>query len=127
MDLVIVRLMFVGVLIELLMLARVFALWESLKDRVPHVCIHIFLLLGCLGIFYLARGHSIAATVFGVVCFIWIAVCVAAAYALCESRCRLHAFFRDKNAKNFLALMGTVAVAILGIVACMRIPLWILT
>ena len=121
------RLMFVGVLIELLMLARVFVLWESLEDRVLNVCWHIFLLLGCLGIFYLARGHSIAATVFGVVCVIWIAVCVAAAYALCESRRRLYAFSCNMSAKNFLALMGTVAVAILSIVACMRLPRWILS
>ena len=112
-------------LIELLALVNVFARWKSLKDRVPILCLHIFLLVCCAGMACLTRGTVNA--VVGIACFIWIAVCVAAAYAICESRQRLHAFFRNKNAKNFLALMGTVAVAILGIVAWMRLLQWILT
>lgn len=116
---------FLCALTGLLALVIVFARWKSLKDRVPILCLHIFLLVCCAGMACLARGTVDA--VVGIACFIWVAVCVAAAYAICESRQRLHAFFRNKNAKNFLALMGTVAVAILGIVAWMRLLQWILT
>jgi hypothetical protein len=118
-------LVFVSALIELLALVIVFARWKSLKDRVPILCLHIFLLVCCAGMACLTRGTVNA--VVGIACFIWIAVCVAAAYAICESRRRLHAFFRNMNAKNFLALMGTVTVAVLGIVACMRLLQWICT
>ncbi len=127
MDRVIVKSTCVVALIALLVLALAFARWNSLERRVFVVGSSISLLLYCVGEAYLLRGHSITDAVFGVACFIWIAVCVATAYALSELRRRLHAFFRNKKAKNFLALMGTVAVAILGIVACMRLLLWILT
>ncbi|WP_294633450.1 hypothetical protein [uncultured Rothia sp.] len=116
---------FLCALTGLLALVIVFVRWKSLKDRVPIVCIHIFLLVCCAGMACLARGTVDA--VVGIACFIWVVVCVATAYAICESRRRLHAFFRNKNAKNFLALTGTVAVAILGIVAWMRLLQWILT
>lgn len=116
---------FLCALTGLLALVIVFARWKSLKDRVPIVCIHIFLLVCCAGMACLARGTVDA--VVGIACFIWVVVCVATAYAICESRRRLHAFFCNKNAKNFLALMGTVTVAVLGIVACMRLLQWILT
>lgn len=116
---------FLCALTGLLALVIVFARWKSLKDRVPILCLHIFLLVCCAGMACLARGTVDA--VVGIACFIWVAVCVAAAYAICESRQRLHAFFRNKNAKNFLALMGTVTVAILGIVAWVRLLQWILT
>lgn len=115
---------FLCALTGLLALVIVFVRWKSLKDRVPIVCIHIFLLVCCAGMACLARGTVDA--VVGIACFIWVVVCVATAYAICESRRRLHAFFRNKNAKNFLALTGTVAVAILGIVAWMRLLQWIL-
>lgn len=113
-------------LIALLVLAQAFARWNSLENRVPVVVSSISLLLYCVGVAYLLRGHSITDAVFGVACFIWIAVCVATAYAFGELRRRLHAFFRNKNAKNFLSLTGTGVVAILGIVACMRLLQWIL-
>lgn len=116
---------FLCALTELLALVTVFARWKSLKDRVPILCLHIFLLVCCAGMACLTRGTM--DVVVGIACFIWIAVCVATAYAICESRQRLHAFFRNKNAKNFLALMGTVAVAILGIIAWMRLLQWIAT
>ena len=118
-------LVFVSALIELLALVIVFARWKSLEDRVPIICLNIFLLVCCAGMACLTRGTVNA--VVGIACFIWVAVCVAAAYALCESRRRLHAFFCNMNAKNFLALMGTVTVAVLGIVACLRLLQWILT
>ena len=116
---------FLCALTGLLALVIVFARWKSLKDRVPIVCIHIFLLVCCAGMACLARGAVDA--VVGIACFIWVVVCVATAYAICESRRRLHAFFCNKNAKNFLALMGTVAVAVLCIVAWMRLLQWIVT
>ena len=115
---------FLCALTGLLALVTVFARWKSLKDRVPILCLHIFLLVCCAGMACLTRGTVNA--VVGIACFIWIAVCVATAYAICESRRRLHAFFRNMNAKNFLALMGTAAVVILGIVACVRLLQWIL-
>ena len=118
---------FLCALTGLLALVIVFARWKSLKDRVPIVCIHIFLLVCCAGMACLAREQGTVNVVVGIACFIWIAVCVAAAYAICESRRRLYAFFRNKNDKNFLALTGTVTVAILGIVAWMRLLQWILT
>lgn len=118
---------FLCALTGLLALVTVFARWKSLKDRVPILCLHIFLLVCCAGMACLARERGTVNVVVGIACFIWIAVCVAAAYAICESRQRLHAFFRNKNAKNFLALMGTVAVAVLGIVAWMRLLQWIVT
>ena len=104
---------FLCALTGLLALVIVFVRWKSLKDRVPIVCIHIFLLVCCAGMACLARGTVDA--VVGIACFIWVVVCVATAYAICESRRRLHAFFRNKNAKNFLALTCTVAVAVLGL------------
>lgn len=116
---------FLCALTGLLALVIVFARWKSLKDRVPILCLHIFLLVCCAGMACLARGTVDA--VVGIACFIWVAVCVAAAYAICESRQRLHAFFCNMNAKNFLALMGTVTVAVLGIVACIRLLQWIVT
>lgn len=118
---------FLCALTGLLALVTVFARWKSLKDRVPILCLHIFLLVLCAGMACLAREQGTVNVVVGIACFIWIAVCVAAAYAICESRQRLHAFFRNKNAKNFLALMGTVAVAVLCIVAWMRLLQWIVT
>lgn len=118
---------FLCALTGLLALVIVFARWKSLEDRVPIVCLHIFLLVCCAGMACLAREQGTVNVVVGIACFIWIAVCVAAAYAICESRRRLHAFFRNKNAKNFLVLMGTVAVAILCIVAWMRLLQWIVT
>ena len=118
---------FLCALTGLLALVTVFARWKSLKDRVPILCLHIFLLVCCAGMACLAREQGAVNVVVGIACFIWIAVCVAAAYAICESRQRLHAFFRNKNAKNFLALMGTVAVAVLCIVAWMRLLQWIVT
>ena len=120
-------LVFVSALIELLALVIVFARWKSLEDRVPSICLNIFLLVCCAGLGCLTREQGTVDAVVGIACFIWVAVCVAAAYALCESRRRLHAFFCNMNAKNFLALMGTVTVAVLGIVACMRLLQWILT
>ncbi len=120
-------LVFVSALIELLALVIVFARWKSLEDRVPIICLNIFLLVCCAGLGCLTREQGTVDAVVGIACFIWVAVCVAAAYALCESRRQLHAFFCNMNAKNFLALMGTVTVAVLGIVACMRLLQWILT
>lgn len=120
-------LVFVSALIELLALVIVFARWKSLEDRVPIICLNIFLLVCCAGLGCLTREQGTVDAVVGIACFIWVAVCVAAAYALCESRRRLHAFFCNMNAKNFLALMGTVTVAVLGIVACLRLLQWILT
>lgn len=118
---------FLCALTGLLALVIVFARWNSLKDRVPIVCIHIFLLVCCAGMACLAREQGTVDAVVGIACFVWVVVCVATAYTICESRRRLHAFFRNKNAKNFLALMGTVAVAILGIVAWVRLLQWIVT
>ena len=126
-DRVIVQSTCVVALIALLVLALAFARWDSLENRVPVVVSSIFLLLYCVGVAYLLRGHSITDAVFGVACFIWIAVCIATSYAFGEWWQRLRVYFRNKNAKNFLALMGTVAVAILGIIACMRLLQWIVT
>lgn len=118
---------FVSAVITILGLARVFVRWRSLEDRVLVICVHIFLLVCCAGLGCGLRERGAMDAVVGVACFIWVALCLATAYALSELRRRLHAFFRNKNSKNVLALMGTVAVAILGIVACMRLLLWIFT
>lgn len=127
MDRVIVQSMCVVALIALLVLVLAFARWDSLENRVPVVVSSISLLLYCVGVAYLLRGHSITDAVFGVACFIWIAVCIATSYAFGEWWQRLRVYFRNKNAKNFLALTGTGAVVILGIVACVRLLQWILT
>lgn len=127
MDMVIVQSTCVVALIALLVLVLAFARWDSLENRVPVVVSSISLLLYCVGVAYLLRGHSITDAVFGVACFIWIAVCIATSYAFGEWWQRLRVYFRNKNAKNFLALTGTGAVVILGIVACVRLLQWILT
>lgn len=127
MDRVIVQSTCVVALIALLVLVLAFARWDSLENRVPVVVSSISLLLYCVGVAYLLRGHSITDAVFGVACFIWIAVCIATSYAFGEWWQRLRVYFRNKNAKNFLALTGTGAVVILGIVACVRLLQWILT
>ena len=127
MDRVIVQSTCVVALIALLVLVLAFARWDSLENRVPVVVSSISLLLYCVGVAYLLRGHSITDAVFGVACFIWIAVCIATSYAFGEWWQRLRVYFRNKNAKNFLALTGTGAVVILGIVACVRLLQWIRT
>ena len=127
MDRVIVQSTCVVALIALLVLVLALARWDSLENRVPVVVSSISLLLYCVGVAYLLRGHSITDAVFGVACFIWIAVCIATSYAFGEWWQRLRVYFRNKNAKNFLALTGTGAVVILGIVACVRLLQWILT
>lgn len=127
MDRVIVQSTCVVALIALLVLVLAFARWDSLENRVPVVVSSISLLLYCVGVAYLLRGHSITDAVFGVACFIWIAVCIATSYAFGEWWQRLRVYFRNKNAKNFLALTGTGAVVILGIVACVHLLQWILT
>lgn len=127
MDRVIVQSTCVVALIALLVLVLAFARWDSLENRVPVVVSSISLLLYCVGVAYLLRGHSITDAVFGVACFIWIAVCIATSYAFGEWWQRLRVYFRNKNAKNFLALTGTGVVVILGIVACVRLLQWILT
>ena len=127
MDRVIVHSTCVVALIALLGMALAFTRWNYLENRVPVVVSSISLLLCCVGVAYLLRGHSITDAVFGVACFIWIAVCIATSYAFGEWWQRLRVYFRNKNAKNFLALTGTGAVVILGIVACVRLLQWILT
>lgn len=126
MDRVIVQSTCVVPLIALPVLAWVFVRWNSLEHRALGVGSSVSLLLYCVGVAYLLRGHSITDAVFGVVCFIWIAVCVATAYALCELRRRICVYCHNRNVKSFLALMGTLAVMVLGIVACMRLLQWIL-
>lgn len=126
MDLVIVFSTCFVALIALLALARVFARWNSREQRVPLLVCSISSLLYCVGVACLLRGHS-ADAVFGVVCFIWIAVCVATSYALSELWRRLCVFCRNANVKSFLVFTGTLAVAVLGIVACMRLLQWILS
>lgn len=108
----------------LLLMARAFALWKDRKDQGLIVCLHTLPLVGFAGIACLSREQGVNA-VFVVVCFIWIVVCVATSYALCESWRRLHDFFDGTNDKDFLAFMGTLAVAALGVVACMRLLQWI--
>lgn len=127
MDRVIVQSTCVVALIALLALAWVFARWNSLEHRALGVGSSISLLLYCVGTAYLLRGHSITDAVFGVACFIWIAVCIATSYAFGEWWQRLRVYFRNKNAKNFLALTGTGAVVILGSIACVCLLQWILT
>lgn len=126
MDRVIVQSTFVVALIALPVLAWVFARWNSLEHRALGVVSSISLLLYCVGMAYLRRGHSITDAVFGVACFIWIAVSIVTAYALCELRQRIYVYCHNRNVKSFLALTGTLAVVVLGIVAYMRLLQWIL-
>ena len=127
MDRVIVQSTFVVALIALPVLAWVFARWNSLEHRALGVVSSISLLLYCVGMAYLRRGHSITDAVFGVACFIWIAVSIVTAYALCELRQRIYVYCHNRNVKSFLALTGTLAVVVLGIVAYIRLLQWILT
>ena len=127
MDRVIVQSTRVVALIALPVLACVFARWNSLEHRALGVGSSISLLLYCVGVAYLLRGHSITDAVFGVACFIWIAVCIVTAYALCELPRRIYVSCHNRNVKNFLALTGTLAVMVLGIVAFIRLLQWILT
>ena len=107
-------------LIAIVSMAYSFALRKPLADRAFHFCGCIFLLLNCVCLAYLARGHRVTDAVFGVVCFIWIGVCVATSYAFYEFRRQLWA------AKSLPALIGALAVTILGIVACVCLMQWIL-
>lgn len=127
MDRVIVQSTFVVALIALPVLAWVFARWNSLEHRVPAVVSSISLLLYCVGMAYLRRGHSIMDAVFGVACFIWIAVSIVTAYALCELRQRIYVYCHNRNVKSFLALTGTLVVVVLGFVASLRLLQWILS
>lgn len=120
---------FIISIIVIVVMAHLFALRKPLADRVFIVCGSICLLISFACLAYLVRlahGHYIAYNVFGVVCFIWIVVCVVTAYALCESWRRLCVYCDNENAKNLLVLIGTLAVVVLGIVACMRLLQWIL-
>lgn len=114
-------------LIALLVLAQAFTRWNYLKNRVPVVVSSISLLLCCVGVAYLIRGHSITDAVFGVACFIWIAVCVATSYAFGEWWRQLYAFSCNENTKNLPALIGAGVVVILGSVAWVCLLRWILT
>lgn len=125
MDLVIVLSTCIVALIALLALARAFVRWNSREQRVPLLVSSISSLLYCVGVACLLRGHG-ADAVFGVACFIWIAVCIVTAYALCELRRRIYVYCHNRNVKNFLALMGTLAVVVLGFVASLRLLQWIL-
>ena len=121
---------FIISIIVIVVMVHSFALRKPLADRVFMVCGSICLLISLACLAYLVRlahGHHIADNVFGVVCFIWIVVCVVTAYALCESWRRLCVYCDNENAKNLLVLIGTLAVAVLGIVASMRLLQWILT
>lgn len=120
---------FIISIIVIVVMAHLFALRKPLADRVFLICGSICLLISFTCLAYLVRlahGHYIAYNVFGVVCFIWIVVCVVTAYALCESWRRLCVYCDNENAKNLLVLIGTLAVVVLGIVACMRLLQWIL-
>ena len=120
---------FIISIIVIVVMAHLFTLRKPLADRVFIVCGSICLLISFACLAYLVRlahGHYIAYNVFGVVCFIWIVVCVVTAYALCESWRRLCVYCDNENAKNLLVLIGTLAVVVLGIVACMRLLQWIL-
>lgn len=120
---------FIMSLIVIVVMGHSFALRKPLADRVFMVCGSICLLISFACLAYLVRlahGHHIAYNVFGVVCFIWIVVCVATSYAFGELGRQLCAFSCNENAKNLPALIGTGAVVILGIVACMRLLQWIL-
>lgn len=120
---------FIISIIVIVVMAHLFALRKPLADRVFIVCGSICLLISFACLAYLVRlahGHYIAFNVFGVVCFIWIVVCVVTAYALCESWRRLCVYCDNENAKNLLVLIGTLAVVVLGIIACMRLLQWIL-
>ena len=114
-------LIFVFSLIVIVTMAYSFALRKPLAERVYLFCGCIFLLLNCVCLAYLARGHRVTDAVFGVVCFIWIGVCVATSYAFCEFRRQLWA------AKSLPALIGALAVTILGVVACVCLIEWIFT
>lgn len=112
--------------IAILMMGHSFASWKPLADRACIICGSIFLLIGFACMVYPFRGHRISHTVFGVVCFIWIAVCVATSYAFGQLGRQLCAYSCNENAKNLPTLIGAGAVAILGIVACMCLLQWIL-
>ena len=127
MDRVIVHSTCAVALIALLVLAQAFTRWNYLKNRVPVVVSSISLLLCCVGVAYLIRGHSITDAVFGVACFIWIAVCVATSYAFGEWWRQLNAFSCNENTKNLPALIGAGVVVILGSVAWVCLLRWILT
>lgn len=127
MDRVIVHSTCVVALIALLGMALAFTRWNYLENRVPVVVSFISLLLCCVGVAYLLRGHSITDAVFGVACFIWIAVCVATSYAFGEWWRQLYAFSCNENTKNLPALIGAGVVVILGGVAWVRLLQWILT
>ena len=108
-------------LIAIVSMAYSFAMRKPLADRVFHFCGCIFLLLNCVCLAYLAPGRHITGAVFGVVCFIWIVICVATSYAFYEFRRQLWA------AKNLPALIGALAVAVLGVIACACLLQWVLT
>ena len=108
-------------LIAILSMVYSFAMRKPLADRVYHFCGCIFLLLSCVCLAYLAPRHHITGAVFGVVCFIWIAVCVASSYAFYQFMRQLCA------AKNLLALIGTLVVAVLGVISWAGLLQWILT
>lgn len=127
MDRVIVHSTCVVALIALLGMALAFTRWNYLENRVPVVVSFISLLLCCVGVAYLLRGHSITDAVFGVACFIWIAVCVATSYAFGEWWRQLYAFSCNENTKNLPALIGAGVVVILGGVAWVCLLQWILT
>lgn len=127
MDRVIVHSTCVVALIALLGMALAFTRWNYLENRVPVVVSSISLLLCCVGVAYLIRGHSITDAVFGVACFIWIAVCAATSYAFGEWWRQLYAFSCNENTKNLPALIGAGVVVILGSVAWVCLLQWILT
>lgn len=112
--------------IAILAMAHSFASRKPLADRAYIICGCIFLLIGFACMVYPFRGHRISYTVFGVVCFIWIAVCVATSYAFGQLRRQLCAYSCSESAKNLPALIGAGAVVILGIVACVCLLQWIL-
>ena len=115
-------LMFASSIFVILMMAYSFALRKSLAEKVSVICGSILLLLSLVGMVSPLLRHRIDA-VFGVVCFIWIAVCVATSYAFYELRRQL--FSCNENATSLPALMGASAVLILGIVACLCLVEWI--
>lgn len=114
-------LIFVLSLIAIVSMAHSFALRKTLADRVYLSCGWIFTLLSCVCLAYPARGHRITGAVFGVVCFIWIVVCVATSYAFSQFMRQLYA------AKNLPALIGALVVAVLGVISWAGLLQWILT
>ena len=114
-------------LLIIVTMAHAFTMRKPLADRMYVICGFICILLSIACLAYVFHGQRVAYTVFGVVTFIWIAVCIATSYAFSKVMRQLCTCSCNENAKSLPALIGALAVTILGIVACVCLMQWIFT